>query len=27
MADPEGNEFCVLRGDGESADPYAHLIT
>jgi catechol 2,3-dioxygenase-like lactoylglutathione lyase family enzyme len=27
MADPEGNEFCVLRGDGESADLYAHLIT
>jgi len=19
MADPEGNEFCVLRGDGELA--------
>jgi hypothetical protein len=27
MADPEGNEFCVLRGDGEAADLYAHLIT
>ena len=25
MADPEGNEFCVLRGDQEFADPYAHL--
>jgi len=27
LADPEGNEFCVLRGDREIADPYAHLIT
>ena len=26
MADPEGNEFCVLRGDEEIADPYAHLV-
>ena len=26
MADPEGNEFCVLRGDHESVDPYAHLV-
>jgi catechol 2,3-dioxygenase-like lactoylglutathione lyase family enzyme len=27
LADPEGNEFCVLRGDGEDVDPYAHLVT
>jgi catechol 2,3-dioxygenase-like lactoylglutathione lyase family enzyme len=27
LADPEGNEFCALRGDREIADPYAHLIT
>jgi hypothetical protein len=27
LADPEGNEFCVLRGDGEVDDPYAHLVT
>lgn len=27
LADPEGNEFCVLRGDGEVEDPYAHLIS
>ena len=27
LADPEGNEFCVLRGDAEVADPYAHLVT
>ncbi len=27
LADPEGNEFCVLRGDGEVEDPYAHLVT
>lgn len=26
LADPEGNEFCVLRGDAEVADPYAHLV-
>jgi len=25
LADPEGNEFCVLRGDAEGGDPYAHL--
>ena len=27
LADPEGNEFCVIRGDGEVEDPYAHLVT
>jgi catechol 2,3-dioxygenase-like lactoylglutathione lyase family enzyme len=27
LADPEGNEFCVLRGDAEQQDPYAHLVT
>jgi catechol 2,3-dioxygenase-like lactoylglutathione lyase family enzyme len=27
LADPEGNEFCVLRGDVEVDDPYAHLVT
>ena len=27
MADPEGNEFCVLRGETEVTDPYAHLVT
>ncbi|GAA1843040.1 VOC family protein [Microlunatus capsulatus] len=27
LADPEGNEFCVLRGVTEVADPYAHLVT
>ena len=27
LADPEGNEFCVLRGDSEFTDPYAHLVT
>ena len=27
LADPEGNEFCVLRGDSEIADPYGHLVT
>ena len=27
LADPEGNEFCVLRGDTEDVDPYAHLVT
>jgi predicted enzyme related to lactoylglutathione lyase len=26
LADPEGNEFCVLRGDLEITDPYAHLV-
>jgi Glyoxalase-like domain len=27
MADPEGNEFDVLRGDAEVTDPYAHLVS
>ena len=27
LADPEGNEFCVLRGDAEVADPHAHLLS
>ena len=27
MADPEGNEFCVLRSEAERPDPYAHLVT
>ena len=27
LADPEGNEFCILRGDAEIIDPYAHLVT
>ena len=27
LADPEGNEFCVLLGDAEVDDPYAHLVT
>jgi hypothetical protein len=27
LTDPEGNEFCVLRGDREFSDPYAHLVT
>ena len=27
LADPEGNEFCVLRSEREVADPYAHLVT
>ena len=27
LADPEGNEFDVLRGDSEFTDPYAHMIT
>jgi len=27
LADPEGNEFDVLRGDSEFIDPYAHMIT
>jgi hypothetical protein len=26
MADPEGNEFCVLRSEAERPDPYAHLL-
>ncbi len=26
LADPEGNEFCVLRGLSEDDDPYAHLV-
>jgi hypothetical protein len=26
MADPEGNEFCVLRSETERPDPYAHLL-
>jgi len=26
LADPEGNEFCVLRSDSERPDPYAHLM-
>ena len=26
MADPEGNEFCILRSDLEVDDPYAHLV-
>ena len=25
LADPEGNELCVLRGELERPDPYAHL--
>jgi hypothetical protein len=27
LADPEGNEFCVLRSDSEAEDQYAHLVT
>ena len=27
LADPEGNEFCVLRSDREIRDRYAHLIS
>jgi catechol 2,3-dioxygenase-like lactoylglutathione lyase family enzyme len=27
LADPEGNEFCVLRGDSEVSDTHAHLIS
>lgn len=27
LADPEGNEFCVLRSESERPDPYAHLVT
>jgi hypothetical protein len=26
MADPEGNEFCVVRSLAERPDPHAHLI-
>ena len=26
LADPEGNEFCILRGEQERPDPYAHLV-
>ncbi len=26
LADLEGNEFCILRGDHEGPDPYAHLM-
>ena len=25
LADPEGNEFCILRGEEEVPDPYAPL--
>jgi hypothetical protein len=27
LADPEGNEFCILRSLSEVDDPYAHLVT
>ena len=27
LADPEGNEFCILKGDSETVDQYAHLVT
>jgi hypothetical protein len=27
LADPEGNEFYVLRSDREISDRYAHLIS
>ena len=27
LADPEGNEFCILRGDVEGPDHFAHLVT
>lgn len=27
LADPEGNEFDVLRGDVEVDDQYAHLVS
>ena len=27
LADPEGNEFCVLRSESERPDPYAHLVS
>lgn len=26
LADPEDNEFCVLRSEAERPDPYAHLV-
>ena len=26
LADPEGNEFCILRSESERPDPYAHLV-
>lgn len=26
LADPEGNEFCILRGEQDRPDPSAHLI-
>lgn len=26
LTDPEGNEFCILRGDVEGPDHYAHLV-
>jgi len=26
LADPEGNELCVLRSDLDKPDPYAHLV-
>ncbi|KAA1397237.1 VOC family protein [Aeromicrobium ginsengisoli] len=26
LTDPEGNEFCILRGDLELPDHYAHLV-
>ena len=27
LADPEGNEFCILRGHHEVPDNYAHLVS
>ncbi len=27
LADPEGNEFCILRGSQEWSDEHAHLVT
>jgi catechol 2,3-dioxygenase-like lactoylglutathione lyase family enzyme len=27
LADPEGNEFCILRGDLEIPDHHAHLVS
>ncbi len=27
LTDPEGNEFCVLAGDQEAPDNYAHLVS
>jgi hypothetical protein len=26
LADPEGNELCVLRSEQDRPDPYAHLV-